>query len=501
MDIIYYAIGAFGGAVGLGALTYGLQLCLGYYIGAWLRKQSDRLLRFFWPVTALQEAENLGKFVKENRKIAQQYCTATHVAESKILSKINDTKKKLYQTKKQNDFNKLNDQLISQERELSERQIVSELARKILEKIISLQNAVAEVIGRLETLFRKKPDLIKKEDLDFLLTTGKKSETFTAKIKDVIIKTEVASSARIALLEAKQKSTVKEGESDPAIVLAEEKLTAANADVSISLNSVKELISSSLQLELFANLFEKPAEADIENGGSIELTGVGSTVLDGSNLSSLINMEQYYETNSEQYGEHLPTIRRLAKDCKSTLEFSNGSMALLWASLVGLVEGKVGDDKPVYRGYFPVLHHDGKIESAQELADRNSIDFQLLGDRLKIESQLDATVLGNFDMLIINTWNTYCQYKYDLDKYSSLINKYIVLTITKRHDDSDSDLYNREPNNGDYSEYPTALVQSRGNKRGLVPAIQDFLAEHPEWKISMVYNNGFGITVLEKVVA
>lgn len=49
---------------------------------------------------------------------------------------------------------------------------------------------------------------------------------------------------------------------------------------------------------------------------------------------------------------------------------------------------------------------------------------------------------------------------------------------------------------GDYSEYPASFDR---NKRGLWPAVEDFLANHKEWKLLERRFNNHGLTILERV--
>ena len=49
---------------------------------------------------------------------------------------------------------------------------------------------------------------------------------------------------------------------------------------------------------------------------------------------------------------------------------------------------------------------------------------------------------------------------------------------------------------GDFSEYPAFIDRK---KKGLWPAVQDFLAHHPEWKIYRRYANNNGLTILKRM--
>jgi len=51
---------------------------------------------------------------------------------------------------------------------------------------------------------------------------------------------------------------------------------------------------------------------------------------------------------------------------------------------------------------------------------------------------------------------------------------------------------------GDYSEYPAEYDRT---KRGLWPAVQDFLQRHPEWSLYERHFNNHGFTILRRVGA
>jgi hypothetical protein len=95
-------------------------------------------------------------------------------------------------------------------------------------------------------------------------------------------------------------------------------------------------------------------------------------------------------------------------------------------------------------------------------------------------------------MLYIESLHTYCHLTYELEKFHSKIRKFIAL-----HDTSapwgtvDDNAYQ-----GDYSEYPSTLCDR--SKKGLWPAVEDFLLRHPEWTVRERRLNCCGFTVLER---
>jgi hypothetical protein len=98
------------------------------------------------------------------------------------------------------------------------------------------------------------------------------------------------------------------------------------------------------------------------------------------------------------------------------------------------------------------------------------------------------------DMLFIDSLHTYCHLTCELEKFSPKVGKYIAM-----HDTSapwgmmDDDQYH-----GDYSEYEPSFDRT---KRGLWPAVVDFLGRHPEWSLYQrnLYSHGF--TVLGRTEA
>ena len=82
---------------------------------------------------------------------------------------------------------------------------------------------------------------------------------------------------------------------------------------------------------------------------------------------------------------------------------------------------------------------------------------------------------------------------YELETFSPKIRKYIAMHDTSAPwGDSDDDQYE-----DDYSEYPDHYDR---NKRGLWPAIEDFLSTHPEWTLMERRFDYHGFTILKRIV-
>ena len=166
--------------------------------------------------------------------------------------------------------------------------------------------------------------------------------------------------------------------------------------------------------------------------------------------------------------EHLDTLRFYANQVKHVTEMGVRSVVSTFAFLMGKPEYLVSID----------INHPSKYSGgtnnlalAKQYADENNIDFIFqLGDTRKIK--IDPT-----DFLFIDTWHVYEQVKEELRLHADSVSTYIGF-----HD--------------------TTTFADRGESSGHVglwPAIEEFLDEHPEWKIEVRRTNNNGLTILKRV--
>ena len=200
--------------------------------------------------------------------------------------------------------------------------------------------------------------------------------------------------------------------------------------------------------------------------------------------NSLKQLYEHFCREASSINEHLPVLRELAQQCTSVVEIGVLCMTSTWGSLYGLSENS--SPARSYLGIDLVSPPSHILTRAKYLAEAHGISFQFwqANDRdVDIEPA---------DMLFIDSLHTYCHLTYELEKFSSKIRKFIAL-----HDTSapwgfcDDSAYK-----GNYSEYPASIDRT---KRGLWPAVEDFLARHPEWTLSERRLNNNGFTVLRRV--
>lgn len=209
-----------------------------------------------------------------------------------------------------------------------------------------------------------------------------------------------------------------------------------------------------------------------------------SLSLFGAEIQSLDEYYHFFCKRPSDINEHLPVLKKLSAECGSVIEIGVRSMVSTWALLKGLSESPY--ESSYYLGIDllkpPVL----TLEKAQELAEENGVYFQFWqANDMEIE-------IEEADLLFIDSLHTYCHLTFELEAFSSFIHKYIVL-----HDTSDPWGERDDASyKGNYSEYPPSIDRT---KRGLWPAVADFLNRHPEWKLHRRFLNNHGLTILKRL--
>lgn len=165
--------------------------------------------------------------------------------------------------------------------------------------------------------------------------------------------------------------------------------------------------------------------------------------------------------------EHLPTLHRLACDCKHVTEFGMRTGISTTALLMALPEFLVAYD---------ICPHEEPINEIARLAKENNRSFEFY----PCDTAMMAPEIEETDLLFIDTWHAGDQLTKEFAA-APRVKKYIVLhdTISFGHSD--------EPG-------PAGHVDSGG----LWPAVQLFLRNNPEWVVGAHYTNCNGMTVLTR---
>ena len=101
----------------------------------------------------------------------------------------------------------------------------------------------------------------------------------------------------------------------------------------------------------------------------------------------------------------------------------------------------------------------------------------------------------NYDITFIDTWHVYGQLKRELNKFSKITNKYIIM-----HDTTVDGIKGETIRNGWDANKQSAQtgIPVHEIRKGLIYAIKEFLRYNPEWYIKEVFTNNNGLTILAR---
>lgn len=157
--------------------------------------------------------------------------------------------------------------------------------------------------------------------------------------------------------------------------------------------------------------------------------------------------------NSDIYA-HLPRINDLLKDCSTAIEMGVRDGQSTRAFLI--------NDYLKLRSYD--LYLDPYVQTLFGVAKTTGMDCQYIqANTLEIE-------IEECDLLFIDTDHTYIQLSQELKLHGNKATKYLVF--------HDTVTYSRE----------------------LLPAIFEFMADNPHWKIKQQYSDCNGLTILERIL-
>lgn len=208
---------------------------------------------------------------------------------------------------------------------------------------------------------------------------------------------------------------------------------------------------------------------------------------DINNISYITNKYTQLCNTPSDINEHLPTLCQLATECNSILELGVRGVVSSWAFTNGLLIGSTPNTKKT------LFLNDLQICDIRELLEHTCIDIKYQWINC-LDLEFNG---GKFDMVFIDTWHVYGQLKRELEKFSKLSNKYIVMH------DTTVDEYEGETircgmdaqEQSKSSGFPIEEIL-----QGLGKAIDEFLIENPNWILKKKYINNNGLTILEKII-
>ena len=201
---------------------------------------------------------------------------------------------------------------------------------------------------------------------------------------------------------------------------------------------------------------------------------------------TLLDVYQSKYHTSSDISEHLPILLAYAKQCVSITECGVREPTSAYAFTAGLKDTP-GNWYRMIDPYKSVLIDPFLAECNSEGVNASFVQA----------SDLDCERIQT-DLLFIDSWHIYGQLKRELAYWNTHVSKFIILhdtTVDEIHGES----IRMEMNIAEQvrsSGFPEHEI-----RRGLGPAVSEFLAEHPEWILDLKLTNNNGLTILKKLTS
>jgi len=193
---------------------------------------------------------------------------------------------------------------------------------------------------------------------------------------------------------------------------------------------------------------------------------------------------QYKCASPSDINEHLPTLYEYTKKCDSVVECGVRDIVSSYAFGAGLL----GNPRNKYTLVDP--YKSNQINGFLDLCKQEGVNATFVE-----ESDIRCPLVET-DLLFIDTWHVYGHLKRELAYWHSSVKKYIIM-----HDTTVDEWYGETIRNGWNAQQQSIQygIPVEEITKGLWPAIEEFLHEHPEWKIEKRFTNNNGLTILVRV--
>jgi hypothetical protein len=205
-------------------------------------------------------------------------------------------------------------------------------------------------------------------------------------------------------------------------------------------------------------------------------------------MQTILDNYRHHSESTGDINEHLPTLARYASECESIIELGVRGCISSWAFCKGLLN----NNKPIKKMFLndiTVCDIESLLCAAKSPDVNIDVTYQWINDLLVDTSCLET------DLTFIDTWHVYAQLKRELEKYSKITKKYIIMHDTEVDANYGETIrcgWNAEEQSRQ-TGYPVEEIN-----RGLIPAVVEFLENNPEWTMHEHYKNNNGLTVLQR---
>ena len=188
--------------------------------------------------------------------------------------------------------------------------------------------------------------------------------------------------------------------------------------------------------------------------------------------------------------EHIETFRSLGSECTSVLEVGVRTAVSSWGWLKGLAEAQTKSGRATKLMGCDLEHH-GNINLVRNAAKSVGVEYGFF-----MGNGLSFPFAHRYDAIFIDSFHVYQHLKNELKLFAPQANKYLAM-----HDTTIDEIYGEAIRcrfNVDALMRETGYPRE-GICRGLWPAVEEFLADSPEWVLHKRYTNNNGLTILKRV--
>jgi hypothetical protein len=181
--------------------------------------------------------------------------------------------------------------------------------------------------------------------------------------------------------------------------------------------------------------------------------------------------------------EHLPTLYEYTQKCNSVVECGVRNIVSSYAFGLGLLNNS-------NNSYTLIDPYKSKqIDGFLDLCKQEGVNASFI-EKSDLECELVET-----DLLFIDTWHVYGQLKRELAYWHLSVKKYIIMHDTTV-DEWEGETIRCRWNAAKQSIQHNIPVEEI--TKGLWPAIEEFLIDHPEWTVEKRFTNNNGLTILTR---
>jgi len=201
-------------------------------------------------------------------------------------------------------------------------------------------------------------------------------------------------------------------------------------------------------------------------------------------MSVLKDKYQICCSNPSDIHEHLPTLQEYASLCNHITEAGVRTAISSYAFAVGLL------GKPENKLIQVDLEDHPNIQLFLQECKAEGINAIFYA-----QSDLECPI-ENTELLFIDTWHVYGHLKREFARWHSYVSKYIILHDTTV-DEWEGETIRKKMNAEKQSKESGIPIDEI--TKGLWPAVDEFLKEHPEWIIEKRFTNNNGLTILRRI--